>query len=88
MNEGSKTKGWFVAGMGLILLGGGIYGLFMLLGISMTVGMAISEVDAPIWAILAIPGLIALGFLILILKVIVDRLTNEEDSYYSKNIDK
>ncbi|MEO1642866.1 MAG: hypothetical protein AAFR74_05975 [Pseudomonadota bacterium] len=88
MTEGGKTKGWFVVGMGLILLGGGIYGLFMLLGISMTIGAATAEVGAPIWAILAIPALVALGFLVLIVKVIIDRIGNEEDSYYSKNVDK
>ncbi|MEM1087034.1 MAG: hypothetical protein AAGH90_04840 [Pseudomonadota bacterium] len=88
MNENGKTKGWFMVGMGLILLGGGIYALFMVLGISMTIGAATAEVGAPIWAILFIPGLIAIGFLILIIKVIVDRIGNAEDSYYSKNVDK
>lgn len=88
MNESGNTKGWFIVGMGLILLGGAVYGLFMVLGVSMAIGSATAEVGAPIWAILAIPGLVALGFLILIAKVIVDRIGNAEDSYYSKHIDK
>ncbi|MEM7492705.1 MAG: hypothetical protein AAF296_04945 [Pseudomonadota bacterium] len=88
MNESGKTSGWFIVGMGLILLGGGIYGLFMILGISMTIGAASAEAGAPLWAVMVIPGLVALGFLVLIAKVIVDRIGNEEDSYYSKHIDK
>jgi len=88
MNESGKTKGWFIIGMGLILLGGAIYGLFILLGVSMAVGAATAEAGAPIWALLMIPGLVVLGFMILIAKVIVDRIGNEEDDYYSKNIDK
>jgi len=88
MNESGKTKGWFIVGMGLILLGGAIYGLFVLLGVSMAVGAATAEAGAPIWALLMIPGFVVLGFMILIAKVIVDRIGNEEDNYYSKNIDK
>lgn len=88
MNESGNTKGWFLLGMGLIILGGAIYGLFILLGIGVAVGTATAEVGAPIWAVLLIPLLVAIGFLILIAKVIVDRIGNTEDSYYSKNIDK
>lgn len=88
MSDHSNTKGWFIVGMGLILLGGAIYGLFLLLGIGAAIGSATAEVGAPIWAVLAIPGLVALGFVILIAKVIVDRIGNAEDNYYSKNIDK
>lgn len=88
MNESGKTKGWFIVGMGLILLGGAIYGLFVVLGVSMAIGAATAEAGAPIWVILMIPGLVALGFMVLIAKVIVDRIGNDEDNYYSKNIDK
>ncbi|MEL7231968.1 MAG: hypothetical protein AAGJ85_05600, partial [Pseudomonadota bacterium] len=80
MTEGGKTKGWFMVGMGLILLGGGIYALFMLLGISMTIGAATAEVGAPIWAILAIPGLVALGFLVLIRSIITFAISTKKPS--------
>jgi len=56
--------------------------------VSFAIGAASAESGAPLWVILIIPGLVALGFLILILKVIIDRLGNAEDDYYSKNIDK
>lgn len=88
MSEHGKTTGWFMVGMGLILLGGGIYGLFMILGITMTIGATTAQAGAPFLAVLVIPGLVGLGFLILIAKVIIDRLSNQEDSYYSKHVDK
>ena len=88
MQETGKTRGWFAAGMALILLGGAIYGLLILLGVGFAVGQASAEAGAPIWAVLLIPGLVALGFLVLLAKVIVDRLNNAEDDHYSKNVDK
>lgn len=88
MSEGGSTKGWFSVGIGLILAGAAIYGLLMLLGVSFAIGAATAEVGAPFWAVLLIPGLVVIGFLVLILKVIVDRLNSPEDDYYSKNIDK
>ncbi|MCF6328375.1 MAG: hypothetical protein L3J02_01055 [Henriciella sp.] len=88
MSEKSPTQGWFVVGIGLILIGAAIYGLFMILGISLAIGAAASDAGAPIWGVLAIPGLIGLGFLVLLAKVVVDRLNNAEDDHYSKNIDK
>ena len=87
MSEDKRTKGWFALGMGLILAGGAIYGLLMVLGMTFAVGVAAGEAGAPVFAVLLIPGLIAVGFLILIAKVIVDRVGNDEDDYYSKNVD-
>ncbi|MEL6723408.1 MAG: hypothetical protein AAFZ74_07230 [Pseudomonadota bacterium] len=89
MQENGTTKGWFTIGMVLIILGGAIYGLLVLLGI----GFAINEasqaaVGTPFWAVLMLPGLVGLGFLVLLAKVIVDRLNNAEDDHYSKNVDK
>lgn len=88
MSERGQTNGWFLIGMTLIILGAGIYCLLTLLGVSFAIGAASAETGAPLWVILIIPGLVAVGFLILILKVIIDRLGNAEDDYYSKNIDK
>ena len=88
MSERGQTNGWFLIGMALIILGAAIYGLLTLLGISFAIGAASAETGAPLWVILIIPGLVAVGFLILVLKVIIDRLGNAEDDYYSKNIDK
>ena len=88
MQETGKTQGWFTAGMALILLGGAIYGLLILLGVSFAVGEASAESGVPFWLILLIPGLVALGFLVLLAKVIVDRLNNAEDDHYSKTVDK
>ena len=88
MQETGKTKGWFAVGIGLIIAGGAIYGLLILLGIGFAINQASAEAGAPIWAVLLIPGLVALGFLVLLAKVIVDRVTNPEDQHYSKTVDK
>ena len=83
-----NTQGWFAVGIGLIIGGGAIYGLLMILGIGFAIGEASNQTGAPSLAVLAIPGLMALGFLILLAKVIVDRLGNAEDDHYSKTVDK
>jgi len=88
MQETGKTKGWFVVGIALIVLGAGIYGLLVLLGIGFAINQASAEAGAPLWAVLLIPGLVGLGFLVLLAKVIVDRLNNAEDDHYSKTVDK
>lgn len=82
-----STKGWFGVGMGLIIAAGAVYGLAMLLGVSFAIGAATQEAGAPILLVLAVPGMGALGFLILLLKVIVDRVGNTEDDHYSKTVD-
>ena len=88
MQESGKTQGWFAVGIGLIIAGGAIYGLLMLLGIGFAINQASAQAGAPIWAVLLIPGLVALGFVVLLAKVIVDRLNNAEDDHYSKTVDK
>lgn len=88
MSETGSTRGWFAVGIGLIVLGGAIYGLLILTGIGFAVGTASAETGLPIWAVLIVPGMIALGFLVLLIKVVVDRLHNDEDDHYSKTVDK
>jgi len=88
MQEAGKTKGWFAIGIGLIVAGGAIYALLILLGIGFAINQASAEAGGPVWAILLIPGLVGLGFLVLLAKVIVDRLNNAEDDHYSKTVDK
>ena len=89
MQETGKTKGWFTLGIGLIILGGAVYGLLVLLGIGFAINAASREAaGTPLWAVLMFPGLVGLGFLVLLAKVIVDRLNNAEDDHYSRNVDK
>ena len=88
MQETGKTKGWFTVGIGLIVAGGAVYGLLILLGIGFAINQASADVGSPVWAVLLIPGLVVLGFLVLLAKVIVDRLNNAEDAHYSKTVDK
>jgi len=88
MQETGKTEGWFALGIGLIIIGGAVYGLLMVFGVGLAINQASIEAGAPIWPILLIPGLVGLGFLVLLAKVIVDRLNNAEDDHYSKNVDK
>ncbi|MEL7032060.1 MAG: hypothetical protein AAGL97_01870 [Pseudomonadota bacterium] len=87
MQESGKTGGWFTIGISLIVLGAVIYGLLMLFGIGFAINQASQEAGAPFWGILLIPGLVGLGFLVLLAKVIVDRLNSAEDDHYSKNVD-
>lgn len=88
MQETGKTKGWFALGIGMIVVGGAIYGLLILFGIGFALNQASAEANAPVWAVLLIPGLVGLGFLVLLAKVIVDRINNAEDDHYSKTVDK
>lgn len=88
MHESGKTRGWFAIGIGLIIVGGAIYGLLMLFGIGFAVNQASAEAGVSFWAVLLIPGLVGLGFLVLLAKVIVDRLNNPEDDHYSKTVEK
>lgn len=88
MQETGRTKGWFAIGIGLIIGGGAIYGLLMLFGIGFALNQASQDAGAPILLVLLIPGLVGLGFLVLLAKVIVDRLSNPEDDHYSRTVDK
>ncbi|MEO1554582.1 MAG: hypothetical protein AAFR82_11690 [Pseudomonadota bacterium] len=88
MQEIGSTKGWFATGLGLIIVGGAIYGVLILLGIGFAINQASLQAGAPIWPVLLIPGLVGAGFLVLLAKVIVDRMNNAEDDHYSKTIDK
>lgn len=88
MQETGKTKGWFAIGLGLIVVGAAIYGLLGLLGIGFAINQASIDAGMPLWPVLVIPGLIGLGFLVLLAKVIVDRLNNAEDDHYSKTVDR
>ena len=88
MQETGTTKGWFAVGIGLIILGGAVYVLGTVFGVFMIVQESSQAVGTPIWAVLLIPALVGLGFLVLLAKVIVDRLNNAEDDHYSKTVDK
>ncbi|MEM7329577.1 MAG: hypothetical protein AAF437_12610 [Pseudomonadota bacterium] len=87
MQESGKTKGWFAIGISLIVLGGVVYGGLVLFGIGFAINQASHEAGAPLWGVLLIPGLVGLGFLVLLAKVIVDRLNSAEDDHYSKHVD-
>ena len=87
MQETGTTKGWFTVGLTLIIIGGGLYFLATFFGLQYALQ---SQADAPpeFWLVLLIPGLVVLGFLVLLTKVIVDRLNSPEDDHYSKHVDK
>ncbi|MEO1304991.1 MAG: hypothetical protein AAFV37_08445 [Pseudomonadota bacterium] len=88
MQETGNTKGWFTIGLSLIVGGGAVYGLAIFLGIGVALNEASADVGTPFWAVLLIPGLVGLGFIVLLAKVIVDRLNSAEDDHYSKTVDK
>jgi ABC-type uncharacterized transport system permease subunit len=88
MQETGTTKGWFTLGIVLIVIGGAIYAVGTLFGLFVLFQQTEAAVGVPLWAVLLIPGLVGLGFLVLLAKVIVDRLNNAEDDHYSKTVDK
>ena len=88
MPKASRTDGWFRLGMALIVLGFLLYGLLALLGIGFALSTAARESGTPVLALLVVPGLILSGFLVLLAKVIVDRIGNSEDDHYSRTVDR
>lgn len=88
MSERGPTSFLFVIGIGCIVAAAAIYGVLTLLGISFAIGEATAETGAPVWAILALPGLIFFGMILLFIKVALDRFGNKEDDHYSRTVDK
>ena len=88
MQETGTTKGWFTFGIALIVIGGGLYAIGTVLGVFVLMQQGEAVAGTPIWLVLLIPGLVGVGFLVLLAKVIVDRLNNAEDDHYSKTVDK
>lgn len=76
-----RTKGWATVGFTLIGLGMAVY-----VALALIAGGAALVLAGPFSAAMLIFALPALGFAVLFAKVMVDRFTNEEDDYYSKNI--
>ena len=60
----------------------------ILAGVGFAAHQASSETGLPVWLVLIVPGFIVLGILVLLTKVVVDRLGNAEDDHYSKTVDK
>jgi len=88
MTKKTGTNGLFVVGIGLIILAGAMYGILTLLGVSFAIAQVSAEAGASLWLILALPAIATIGFLMLVAKVVLDRLNSKEDDYYSRNIDK
>lgn len=84
---GERTKGWAAVGLALIIAAGAAYVILGVLGVGVAVTEASRDSGAPLYLVLLLPGMAALGFAILLAKVIVDRLNSPEDDYYSKHID-
>ncbi len=82
-----RTQGWAAVGLSLIVLGGAFYALALVFGLGLAVQDAARESGAGVYLFLIVPGFAGLGLLILLAKVIVDRLGNAEDDYYAKNVD-
>ncbi|MGB3624435.1 MAG: hypothetical protein WA989_01315 [Henriciella sp.] len=88
MTERGSTNILFIIGLGLIILGAGIYSLLTMLGVSFAIGEVSQETGAPVHLVLLIPGIVFLGLLLLFIKVVADRLGSKEDDHYSKTVDK
>lgn len=86
-----RTKGWGVIGLALIALGFVCYILFAIGIVAMGLNEEADIVDVP-WQMMIISGLSVVSFVagagILIVKVLLDRILNREDDYYSKNIER
>ena len=88
MTERGGTNLLFIIGLGLIILAVAVYALAAIAGISFAIGEATEETGAPIFLILLVPGLALLGFILLFIKVVADRLGSKEDNHYSRTVDK
>ena len=88
MTERGGTNWLFIAGIAMIIAAAAVYGLLTLFGVSFAIGEASGETGAPLLAILALPGLVFLGLLLLFIKVVADRLGSKEDRHYSRTVDK
>lgn len=82
----SKTKGWFTVAMVFLIGAAILYGLVAFTGIVVALGLAVAEAGPGILLLLIVPAMALIGIGILVAKVIVDRVGNKEDDYYSKNI--
>ena len=83
-----KTKGWAVIGFAFLIGAAAFYGLALLLGTGAVLTLAFLELGAAAILAFLVPGMMAIGFLILCAKVIIDRLSNEEDDHYSKTVER
>ncbi len=64
--------------IGYILLG--------IVAVAWLVGMLVGMISAFPFGLIGMAGILGMGFLFA--KVVQDRLANDEDDYYSKNVDK
>lgn len=87
MTERGSTNLLFVIGIGLIILAAAVYGVLTLLGIGAAVSDASQETGVPVFMILLVPGLVFFGFLLMVIKVVSDRLGSKDDDHYTKNVD-
>ncbi|MEQ9316536.1 MAG: hypothetical protein RLN72_11845 [Henriciella sp.] len=88
MTERGGTNILFIIGLGLVILGAGIYALLTVLGVGFAVGEVSQETGVPVHLVLLIPGIVVVGLLLLFIKVVADRLGNKEDDHYSRTVDK
>lgn len=84
----NKTKGWFTLAMVLIFTPAVLYAGLVVFGVTTALSQAAAGAGPGIFLLLLIPASVIAGFGILIAKVILDRIGNKEDDYYSKNIHK
>lgn len=76
--------------LGLWLRGVGFSGMAVC-GLLMTFGFFRSDIGLGLWMIAGLfvfSALMAAGLAILLAKVVKDRLENEEDDHYSKNVER
>ncbi len=88
--EPSKTQGWATIGLALLAAAFGLYILTFVFGVTFAFGSTTGGGTVVqflmMWALMAFLAL--LGLIILVAKVIVDRLSSREDSYYSNHVER
>ncbi len=62
------------------------YVLLLLVAIAYVIAMVVGMITALPWGIVGLLGLLGIG--VLFIKVLQERLANQEDAYYSKHIKK
>ncbi|MFC7290967.1 hypothetical protein [Hirschia litorea] len=91
MRAKTHASGWTILGISLIGAGIFIYFAFFVFGMASAI-LSIPDAGSggvAMFALFALTvGLPLTGLAILVLKVVVDRLKNSEDNYYSKNVER
>lgn len=87
----TSASGWTILGVSLVGIGVFAYFAFFVFGMASAI-LSGPNSNGDAWPLIALLGIVVglplIGFGILVVKVVVDRLKSSEDNYYSKNVER